>query len=666
MSNSSYNPYISGNQRSDQGQYAGSTFPTGSHPHGGSSHVRPESSFSSASAFPVAAQSSDRMFPSTMSQSVAYRPDQGRAGINEDMGRSVDMHVSRFSEEMRHYGKPTYQFMDQNTGFASSQREEFRSPGTDGDHFRSLDTGRSYSVSSSSTPVGQTYSNFESGSSSLDWLSKYEKPSSSSSGFYSSSVSSTYASSGEGFSAPSKREHNQQSNSSFRESSVAYAESTNQKYNSQSAANILLHFGLEKEDLEQLISYPEEELTPDNLPFILRQIRIQKNKREAAADQPKPLLEPQPIRSIVGMNRNDLYTARGIGNLQEGRSTIVPQTSNVIDYGHASRYTRDVANDFRRPSNNVASSSGRVLPVDNSMSFKQEQEDLQNDAPGKKSSVGGFTQDQASSSANLSNLFQSMVKPVTPSSKATPSLQTMLGSASLGKQSMDLRAVQSEIRQPVSSAEPKTDQQLASKAHTSLPAVNQVRPGFVLYDSKKGSGTKTEVNTPAQSSSVPKETKKPQEETQMPKQPLVQQQVRKQVEQTGKPLPPADTVAWTFPFPSVKPAPPAPAAVEISDISQTVKYPAFLPGAPQPTASPPVQAQPVASLTSYYNLTPTSSHKPAETGPASKGLPDLALINDYAAATPTVFPHTCSLCLKECKQMRVSRKTVLGSLLCMN
>lgn len=46
----------------------------------------------------------------------------------------------------------------------------------------------------------------------------------------------------------------------------------------EDAVRILSHFGLEKEDLGFLVSYPEDQLTPANLPFILRHIQMQKRK----------------------------------------------------------------------------------------------------------------------------------------------------------------------------------------------------------------------------------------------------------------------------------------------------------------------------------------------------------------------------------------------------
>ncbi|XP_070404197.1 uncharacterized protein [Nothobranchius furzeri] len=49
----------------------------------------------------------------------------------------------------------------------------------------------------------------------------------------------------------------------------------------ESVAHILMKFGLNKDDLVELESYPEDEITPDNLPLILHRIRIQKQKTAA-------------------------------------------------------------------------------------------------------------------------------------------------------------------------------------------------------------------------------------------------------------------------------------------------------------------------------------------------------------------------------------------------
>ncbi|XP_064420942.1 zinc finger protein 638 isoform X2 [Latimeria chalumnae] len=86
------------------------------------------------------------------------------------------------------------------------------------------------------------------------------------------------------------------------------------RYTSESATSILASFGLSNEDLEELSRYPDDQLTPENMPFILRDIRLRKTSRQ----------------------QSDLDTNR-FPAAREGSFGEVPPT-NVIDYGHASKY----------------------------------------------------------------------------------------------------------------------------------------------------------------------------------------------------------------------------------------------------------------------------------------------------------------------------------------
>lgn len=83
-------------------------------------------------------------------------------------------------------------------------------------------------------------------------------------------------------------------------------------YTKESASSILASFGLSNEDLEELSRYPDEQLTPENMPLILRDIRMRKMGRR---------LPNLPSRS---RNKETL-----------GNEAV---SSNVIDYGHASKY----------------------------------------------------------------------------------------------------------------------------------------------------------------------------------------------------------------------------------------------------------------------------------------------------------------------------------------
>uniref|UniRef100_A0A8C9WW50 Matrin-type domain-containing protein n=1 Tax=Sander lucioperca TaxID=283035 RepID=A0A8C9WW50_SANLU len=147
---------------------------------------------------------------------------------------------------------------------------------------------------------------------------------------------------------------------------AAPTEPNRPKYTSESASNILQHFGLEKEDLEHLISYPEDQITPANLPFILRQICIEKNKRTSPAVQSKP------------------------SGLQQ---------SKVIDYGHTGKYTGAVGDEIGRTGSSKANSggSGSMLQMDTYDSSRHIREPLQKNTTEVKSSALGSSRDQASS-----------------------------------------------------------------------------------------------------------------------------------------------------------------------------------------------------------------------------------------------------------------------------
>ncbi|XP_074540902.1 uncharacterized protein LOC141801656 isoform X2 [Halichoeres trimaculatus] len=103
-------------------------------------------------------------------------------------------------------------------------------------------------------------------------------------------------------------------------------------YTPESAGSILASFGLSNEDLEVLSHYPDEQLTPDTLPFILRDIQINKTGPQNAAAsassssftsgiQEMPLLPPHSSQSPE------------VPSLL----TVTQTAGKVIDYGHASR-----------------------------------------------------------------------------------------------------------------------------------------------------------------------------------------------------------------------------------------------------------------------------------------------------------------------------------------
>lgn len=88
------------------------------------------------------------------------------------------------------------------------------------------------------------------------------------------------------------------------------------RYTPESASSILASFGLSNEDLEELSRYPDDQLTPENMPRILREIRIRK-MGHAVPGLHAPSRGDEPVGESGG------------GAAVKGK---------VIDYGHASKY----------------------------------------------------------------------------------------------------------------------------------------------------------------------------------------------------------------------------------------------------------------------------------------------------------------------------------------
>ncbi|XP_023265997.1 zinc finger protein 638-like [Seriola lalandi dorsalis] len=651
MSHPLYNPFASGNQNPTQGQYGLSsmqaerdtlkTFP-------GSG---PGSNFSSSSA---TSANSGGMIPSLLARSVSYRPEQISSIEEGDIERSIDIPISRAREEGRFPGKPTHQPIGQGTHFTSSQRDEFLSSGTG---------MTSYSMSSTSAPPGHRHSDVESGSSSLDWLPNYKRSTADDSSKFYSSASSSYVGSSDGrFNSSSERERDLQSipglgdyDYPVPDKSAASTESSRPKYTSESAANILSQFGLEKEDLEHLISYPEDQITPANLPFILRQIRIQKAKRAATAVQSKPYLEPQPTRGVSGMDRLSCSGGAGI-RLEEMSSTIL-QPSKVIDFGHTDKYAGGVMDEIGRTSGTRANSggSGSMLLVDTYNSSSHGREPLQKDMTEVKSSSLGSSRDQGSSvtSSSYSSKLSSVAPPSNDPAKQLQTQpqqtsQKILSSFSLPKKDTDIRVFKSEPSTPLPLKEPKADDKSTSKAQPSCTLFHGVhpgRPGLVLIGSNDTTGTKGQGKGRGKGSTVAEQMKKQQTQQQQKQKMHIQQQAQMQpVPQMGQTWPPVYSAA--------QPVPPASFIPSSTDASRTMHRSMFILGDPLPSIIPPALPQPIPSPVNFRQLLTPSSRQSRPQQPVSKGLPTPAMMHDCVADTPRVPPHTCSLCYKECTHMK--------------
>ncbi|XP_024143345.1 uncharacterized protein LOC112155726 isoform X2 [Oryzias melastigma] len=102
------------------------------------------------------------------------------------------------------------------------------------------------------------------------------------------------------------------------------------KYSLELAANILERFGLEKEDLDYLLNYPEDQITVENLPQILKQIRSQKEKSMSV-----PEMHTATTSSFSGMSRTI-----GSGGAETSKDKVPSDPSLVINYGYAEKYSQ--------------------------------------------------------------------------------------------------------------------------------------------------------------------------------------------------------------------------------------------------------------------------------------------------------------------------------------
>ncbi len=654
MSQPSYNPYAAGNQNSAQGQYGLSGIQAERDVRRATSNLAPGSSFS-VSASSVIPENSGGMLPSLMSQSMNYRPEESRAIMDEDIERSIDMHISRAREEVRLLSKPMLQPKDQGTHFTGARRDDFRSSGT----------GMApYPMSSTSASRRPRHSDVESGNSSLDWLSDYKRSNADDSKIYSLSFLSNYASSGDGrLNAPSERDHNHipglgDYDYTVPDKPAAPQEYSRTKYTSESAANILLHFGLEKEDLELLISYPEDQLTPANLPYILRQIRIQKAKRDTTVVQPLPYSEPQPSRNMSGLDSHS-FSSGGVGTRHKELSSAILQPSKVIEYGHTGKYTGGVGQDIGRSSGTKSSST--MLLMDSSSRHSQGQ--LHKSTAEVKSFALDSSREQVRAVTSLSSALSSVASPSNDQTKHLQSQpnhpsSTVPSSFSLPKKDTDIRVVQSVLSKPIPLQEPQADHQSKSKTQrpsTLLRGVHPSRPGLVVIDSESSSGTKIQSNTQGQGSAAADQLKKKQAQ-QQPVQQMQQQlkQQRQTVSQTGQ-------VMWPPVVLAAKSVPPVTLVPGITNAAQVMGDSVLIPGVPRPVLIPPALPQSLPSLANLNLPMQLTSNRqlPAQVE-VSKGLPTPAMMHDYAAASPRIFPHTCSLCYKECTDMKVSGSSVFS------
>ncbi|MEQ2168738.1 hypothetical protein GOODEAATRI_017898 [Goodea atripinnis] len=264
---------------------------------------------------------SGRAIPQMPDLPMTYRLEQRMVESERDLERSMEFFVDRTREEVV---PPS---LSRGPSFLSTERDEF--PST------------SRSVASCRDVDGDREPDDESDSSSLSWLQICKKPTEDNPVICNLSGSSDYPSSSDGrFFAPSERQHNRQSVSgsrSYDEPSPGKPmhrdDPSQPQYTPELAAVLLQGFGLEKEDLEYLLTFPEDQINSENLALILKQIRLMKEKRTTT----QSYSDPQPSTSFHGPDTPS--SSRGPEMDQDDIATRILKPAKVIDYGHSGSYT---------------------------------------------------------------------------------------------------------------------------------------------------------------------------------------------------------------------------------------------------------------------------------------------------------------------------------------
>nr|XP_054603345.1 zinc finger protein 638 isoform X1 [Nothobranchius furzeri] len=521
-----------------------------------------------------------------------YRLDCGRMTVDEDIERCLDLNIGRAREEVR------LKSAKQNAPVISNQRGQ--SP--------SSSTGMS-SLTSSVSQGLKPYS-VDIDSKSLNWLSVCKGAAEDKSSKMHSSASTSCIGSGGGmFNTASETKCDVQSipgladyNEPMPARCMSPNESNRPTYTSESASNILLQFGLEKEDLEQLICYPENQVTPENLPFILRQIRMNKDKRTSTVDKPKPYSEPQPITTVSEIKEITPTSSIGTALNQDEIPSLVLKPSKVIDYGHTGKYTAIPDGEHGRAASSTAKVDGgrSMLDTDNSKNSSRSRKVLTKITAGISGSFVS-SHDQMSSVTTFSSVRSSMAPSSSGPAKkmeAQPSQtsQSAFASFSVPNKDTNLRHLGAGVPKSLPLKQPEPDRQSSAKHQPSSNlshGVHPNRPGLILIGSNEQSQNSNRNKIEVQISKVSERVKKPAQQGQQPFQP--------RDTSTLKPIP-------------------APAQL-ITSCATSV------PG-------PPSKKQLAAKMGN------------------PKHVPGATMIQDYAAATPEKFPHTCCLCSKDCTTLK--------------
>ena len=611
MSRDLYNPYSPESQDSPQWPYQPPSAQVGPGNVGEPSRmVLPGSTHASYGVNSGTSMNPSHIYPSTHPGSMGYIPGQSKPTI--DLESSIDVHIKRAREEVgllqSILKNPT---PDQNThttawpqGSPDLGPTGYRPspPISDGQFSRYSNTMPS-GATNWNWPAGYQTSNYHSTSSSPSATNVPPSRYSQSSERYPVSryssgdeyVGSNRPSTAAADSTPSPR-----SSVAYEHPSTSRAADDNQtRFTCESAMDILKRFELKEEDLEELCAYPEDQLSPANLPYLLRDIRQKKAKNSLAASQSSTAHRAQ------GSQRGP--ETRAASGAEVKREAHAPPTfqqpSKVIEYGHTSKYTSG----FREEEKDGGHHSS---------SYMSQMPDTQpKDAAPAKPGVPEFS--NGSQRSNVSSPVYSPLTSVKASLSQRPAAQSIQ------------TAIASQKKEPIA---------LQPAAPVAKPTATNIIP-------KRGSGADRVASSGCQRAALGDGIT----------------QSHRPAPGTGTSHRPAPGPRSTShsPAPDVGTAIQKPSAGIGTFSHKPAPGRTTTSQRPAPDTDPGPVPIPRSIPTNQGTASDVSIQRSPPVKPASKSVPTANLISDYMGVKPDLFPHTCSLCNKHCVGMKVSTSVVV-------
>ncbi|PWA32950.1 hypothetical protein CCH79_00015509 [Gambusia affinis] len=633
MSFPPYNPYSSRNQNPTQRPTGRPNFSEQSDvDHWTARHrMEPDSHFISSPSFSGTGKIPGRTIPQMSELPMTYRPEQMVARSERDLERSL---VGRTREEL------VPPRSSHGSRFFSTQRDEF--PST--------------SVASYGDMGRDGEPQDESDNSSLSWLQILKKPTEDIPVRFHSPASADYPSSSDGrFFASSERRQSNQSVSGSRRfedptpsEPVHPDEPSQSQYTPEFAAVLLEKFGLEKEDLEYLLMFPEDQINSDNLALILKQIRLMKEKRASTS----PDSDPKPSTSFC---EPETHSSPEVPEIHEDDFSRIFKPAKVIDYGHTGSYT--VVEKIKNTSKVTSGGTKSVLDAYSSNSYKEPFKQSRSPVPLLSLIVSptSFTS-RSSMTPHSSNLPR---LPQTQSNQAPQKVHIPFISPEDDKDSPK-KPVAHQTQAPekfTPSVVPPKVESDPPKPHQSQPAQapgmsftplvllkkneeGRKRPKFSSANLLKNCSSQGEVQDSKPSTSSgeggkvgckqdnrtenPRKTQEQQPEgfKEQRKEKLANVQQSKAATDTTKPPAKAQTKPPEESHPSVS----------------------------RSLTTPPAQANTEAKK--HYSLSKSVYSSSTPKVAIFRGLPSRSMINDYACAAPPAFPHRCTLCDRKFETMK--------------